>query len=462
MAERKKIVKYRRPINLNIGVIVFGIIFIYIAFNVYSYFTTEHISVYEVGQGTIAENNTYFGLILREEKIINSDFDGYINYYMRDSARAGYGNLICSVDENGDIASKMGNAENAEAEFDNEDYASLKNTISSFAGAFDAGSFFQVYTFKDELEAQLMEAVNQNALDSLGDYVSMAQENQSFHLMNAKEAGIVVYYTDGFENVTVDSFSPDMLNQLNYSKVSLKRPDPVPAGSPAYKLITNEEWKIILPINEATQKRLAEDSVVKIQFKKDNISCWVNFEIKKIGEDYYMILSLRDHMVRFANDRYIEIELLMDEETGLKIPNTAITEKEFFTVPKEYFMKGGNSNSYGLLVQQQDKSGESSMTFVETTLYNEKDDLYYIDEETIGSGAVIQKPDSNETYRIKDTAKLMGVYNINKGYAVFKQIEILFQNEEYSVIRTGTSYGLSLYDHIALEGDKVQENDLIH
>ena len=462
MAERKKIVKYRRPINLNIGVIVFGIIFIYIAYNTFSYFTTEHISVYEVGHGTIAENNTYYGLILREEKIFNSEYDGYINYYMRDSAKAGYQSLVCSVDENGDVASKMGAAENAEAELDSEDYGSLKQTISSFDKSFDAGSFFQVYTFKDELDAQLMEAVNQNALSSLGDYVSMAQTNQSFHLMNAPEPGIVVYYTDGFENVTVDSFSPDMLNQLNYSKTSLKRVQNVQAGSPAYKLITSEEWKIILPINEDTQKRLAGESVVKIQFKKDAISCWVNFEIKKEKDAYYIVLSLKDHMVRFANDRYAEIELLTEEETGLKIPNTAITKKEFFTVPKEYFMKGGNSNAFGLLVEQPDESKKSTVTFVETTLYNEKDDRYFIDEETIKRGAVIQKPDSNETYKIKETETLEGVYNINKGYAVFKQIEILYQNEEYSVVRTGTSYGLSLYDHIALEGDKVKENDLIH
>ncbi|MFQ9085938.1 MAG: HlyD family efflux transporter periplasmic adaptor subunit [Roseburia sp.] len=61
-----------------------------------------------------------------------------------------------------------------------------------------------------------------------------------------------------------------------------------------------------------------------------------------------------------------------------------------------------------------------------------------------------------------ETAKLQGVYNINKGYAVFKQISILYQNEEYSIVETGTSYGLSLYDHIALDGSKVNENDLIN
>ena len=29
-------------------------------------------------------------------------------------------------------------------------------------------------------------------------------------------------------------------------------------------------------------------------------------------------------MVRYAADRYVDVELLLAEETGLKIPNTAI------------------------------------------------------------------------------------------------------------------------------------------
>ena len=77
-------------------------------------------------------------------------------------------------------------------------------------------------------------------------------------------------------------------------------------------------------------------------------------------------------------------------------------------------------------------------------------------QEPCCSGRIPMKP------KIGETAKLQGVYNINKGYAVFKQISILYQNEEYSIVETGTSYGLSLYDHIALDGSKVNENDLIN
>ena len=45
--------------------------------------------------------------------------------------------------------------------------------------------------------------------------------------------------------------------------------------------------------------------------------------------------------------------------------------------------------------------------------------------------------------------------------AVFKQIDILAQNNKYTIVDTGTSYGVALYDHIALDGSKIKENQLV-
>lgn len=462
MAGKKKIVKYRKPIHLNIGVIVFGIIFIYIIFNVFSYLTTEHVSVYEVGQGTIAENNTYNGLILREEKVISADYGGEVDYYLRDGAKAGVATLICSIDENGDVAGKLEESAEDGAELSSADYAQLGEVISKFDKSYTSANYYQVYSFKEEMDAKLMEAVNQSALDSLGDYAANAESNQTFHLSYAPEPGVVAYYTDGYESVTTDTLTAEHFNVLNYTKNNLKQNTSHQVGDSIYKLTTSENWNIVFPVSQSTYDRLADDNVVKLQFKKDGITCWVNYEFKKIDDTYYIILALKNHMVRFLNERFTEVELLLDEETGLKLPNTAITEKEFFTVPKEFFTKGGDSNQLGLLVQQADKKGNSSMVFVPTTLFNETDDVYYIEEaDNIHAGTVVQLADSSSTYTIGETASLQGVYNVNKGYAVFKRIEILFQNEEYAIVRTGTKYGLALYDHIALEGNKINEDEVL-
>ena len=167
-------------------------------------------------------------------------------------------------------------------------------------------------------------------------------------------------------------------------------------------------------------------------------------------------------MVRYAKDRYIEIELLLQEGTGLKIPNSSITQKEFFTVPKGYFLLGGDSQEQGILLSRMDKDGKEHTEFLTPTIYYETEESYYIDDEDVGASDVIKKPDSSASYRIgENTAVLDGVYNINKGYAVFKQIDVLYQNEEYSIVRTGTDYGIALYDHIALDGSKMKEDDLV-
>ena len=110
LKKNKNVVKYRKPMNFNIGVIIFVIIFIYLVFNVFSYLTETHISVYEVEQGTIAVNNVYNGLILRDEKIINSDYSGAVNYYVKEGSKVAYGDLVCSVDENGDVSNMINEA----------------------------------------------------------------------------------------------------------------------------------------------------------------------------------------------------------------------------------------------------------------------------------------------------------------------------------------------------------------
>ena len=63
---------------------------------------------------------------------------------------------------------------------------------------------------------------------------------------------------------------------------------------------------------------------------------------------------------------------------------------------------------------------------------------------------------------LRETAPLQGVYNVNKGYAVFRKVEILFQNQEYTIVDTGTNFGISLYDHIALDASSIAENEIIH
>ena len=37
----------------------------------------------------------------------------------------------------------------------------------------------------------------------------------------------------------------------------------------------------------------------------------------------------------------------------------------------------------------------------------------------------------------------------------------MYENEDYAIVEQKTAYGISLYDHIALDGSKLTENQLI-
>ena len=74
-----------------------------------------------------------------------------------------------------------------------------------------------------------------------------------------------------------------------------------------------------------------------------------------------------------------------------------------------------------------------------------------MDSSFLDVGNNLYKLDSQESFTVSKRATLIGVYNMNKGYADFKQISILYQNEEYAIVKPNTKYGLSVYDYIVLE-----------
>lgn len=462
MAKNKKVVRYRKPFHLNIGFITFGIIFIYMMFYVYSYLTSTHTSVYEVVQGTIAINNSYTGLALRTEEVFSTDQAGSINYYVKDASKVGVGNLVYSVDTDGYIAKQINQASQDASALSVEDLAAIQNKISEYSKSYSWKTFYDVYTFKSDLNSQVTEALSMTALDSISDAVTLAESNATFHKGTSSRDGIVVYYTDGYENVTTENFTADMFDKSKYTKVNLKDRLTVESGDTAYKIITSENWNLVIPITDDTKRLLRDSATVRIKFKKDGSILRIPFETVEKEGSTYMILSLHNSMVRFATDRFVELELLFDEETGLKIPNSSISAKDFFTLPMEYFQKGDNSNREGVIVRHTDKNGEVTEQFVVPEIYFATEYEYYVDGEDIADGDVILKPNSSDTYRVGTTAKLNGIYSINKGYAVFKQIDIIYQNNEYAIIRSDTDYGISLYDHIALDGSTVTENALIN
>ena len=107
----------------------------------------------------------------------------------------------------------------------------------------------------------------------------------------------------------------------------------------------------------------------------------------------------------------------------------------------------------------------TSVLFVALNEDFEDDEFYYIAVDENGdfkSGDYIVRPDSSDRYQTGRTSSLKGVFNINKGYTVFTQVEILDSSSEYYTGKNNVTYGLSVYDHIVLDASSVGEGQLLY
>ena len=331
----------------------------------------------------------------------------------------------------------------------------------SFAVDFSPERFIDTYNFKYDIEGTVLKLANTAVLANI-DKLRAENYADSIDFGYAPESGIIQYSTDGYETVTAETITPEQVAGEGYDKKVLHSNDLISEGDNAYKLITSELWSIIVEIEEERAQSLAEESYIEVRFLKNNYTAWAAVEVLRQNGKTYAKLDFNNSMITFASDRFVEIELLDNAKEGLKIPNSAIVERTFYLIPEEYLTNGGNSDDPGFNRETYLEDGTLSTEFVAAEIYNNEDGMLYVDESVFKIGDYVIRPDDGERYPISKQAGLIGVYNINKGYADFKQITILNQNEEYSIVKSNSEYGLAVYDYIALKGDAVTENDFIY
>lgn len=459
-----KITKYRRPLNINIGMIIFAAIFIYIVICVFMYLSTEHIVGYEVKEGSLSSDNIYKGIALRTEQIVKSTNAGYTNYYAREGERIAASDLVYTIDETGKLSDYIKTSETGENSLSDKDLYELKSEIESFSNGFDRTSFSDIYNFKYNLQGTVVKLASSNVLEN-AKALNATSNTALIDYFYANDSGIVLYSVDGYEDLTLQDMKMEYFDQKNYEQTHLLNNELVAVGDPVYKLSKNEDWSIVIPVEDAEfARQLVEDEVyVEVRFLKNQYTSWglADYYTNEEG-DTFVSLTFTNSMVTFCTDRFIDIELLLEDERGLKIPKSSIVEKEFYIVPKEYVVQGGNSGDYGVLLETYDEEGNMSTEFVEMTIYEETDSEYYLDDTVLRSGNQLVKPDSTDKYTVSRMGSLTGVYNINKGYADFKQIIILGENDEYAIVKSNTAYGLNVYDYIVLDAETVNDNDFIY
>lgn len=468
MAQRQQppnnIRKYRKPLNLNIGMIIFVAILVYVVYCIFASLQVEHISSYEVKEGSLAMNYTYRGIAVRQESVVVADKAGYINYYAREGERVACGDLVYTVDETGRLNDYLQSTDMGDNALSERELAELRGEIGGFVHSFDPTDFDSIYSFKYSLKGTVMRLANANMMQNIGRINDSSDIIDMVDFCRSENTGIVTYWTDGYEELTPEMVNADMFNEKEYEKNQLLSVELITQGDAVYKLSTSENWSVVIPVEEDIGLLLQEKSTVKIRFLKNQYESWATAKLIR-GSDGkpYVQLDLNNSMVTFATDRYVDIELILNDEVGLKIPNSSIVQKDFYLVPSAYMTKGADGTD-GVILERYNEEGNIYSEFLETSIYNydEENQEYYLDSAALQLGSNLIMPDSQEKYTISRRASLTGVYNMNKGYADFRQINILYQNEEYAIVKSNTRYGLNVYDYIVLNAAAVDDAQFIY
>ncbi|MDO4961956.1 MAG: HlyD family efflux transporter periplasmic adaptor subunit [Eubacteriales bacterium] len=551
---RKQIRKILKP---TVGKLLGILMAAYFVFTFISYKDRVQVSYYEVEEGSLVKEHNYTGLILREEKIVSAEANGYIYYYVADGRKAAKGSPVYSIDEGGQLMNYLTKHSDELTELNSARVADIRAEILHYSRTFEEADFRNLYNIQNTLDAHSIEYASMNIFSSITD--DLVSEGINFKEFDTDITGVVCCYTDGYESVTEADLKESLFEREQYDKKNIKAGDLVSIGDPAYKMILDENWEIAFPMTDDDVEEFKDENVIKVSFSDKGFSSKCKLKIVS-GSDgrKYGIISLDSYLVQFTSDRFVDFEIVTNDVSGLKIPDKSVTTKDFYIIPVNYLITDdkGNKGFYKAIVG----ANGTAAQFIIPEIFNVDSEYCYIDcndntelspgdfvmsspekatagvdlstqiesaaavanedaeavstAEAAGNADVQAASQGNEDRALESTAEtsagetagagestadtsdvvsgeskaaetsvydstlinsstsglyqisakksLEGVYNVNKGYAVFRMVDILETANGYTIIRKNVNYGLQVYDHIVLDATTVHDGQILY
>lgn len=456
----------------SISMFFFVIILGYVIISAYISSKDVTITGYQVKSGVLSDNRLYTGIALRHENIVHSDNSGYINYLIREGERVGYNNLVYCIDETGKVSDIISKDPTAGNSLNENDLDEIKQDIIQFSRNFDEKQFQDAGVFSSRIQKRINQMENQQILSSVSD-LKNKHINDIIDFCRADASGVVVFSYDGYENFIASDLTVDDFKNIDSKKTKyILNDDLITSGDFVYKYIDEENWSIVICVPNEDVPRIEVLDYVKVNFRKDNVYSWGKVKIVNRYDDHTLIeLSFTNSMVSYAKERFIDIELVLEEDAGLKIPVSSIVDKEFYLVDSDYVYKDNSTDTYYVLRREVGDVGYYAKKVTVNVLKEDKEEkAFFVDKADLTHGDVLYKMDASLGYDMDSvcmvgnhrTGFLPGVYSINKGYADFKRIEIKYRDSEYAIVANYAAFGLREYDFIALDASLVNDKDFVY
>lgn len=459
MKQPNRIIQLNKEIRANAATIVIAAVLLYVVISVVSSLSKESVTIYQVSKGDVSNDITLQGLAIRDEVIVNTQKSGYLCYYITDGEKVKKNSTVCTIDETGEIYNTENNSDsNYNALLSSNDYASIRSLISSYKLSYSDVTFYNAYSFETSANNKVFELTNEVLMQQAG------SSGRGLSSVSAPDSGLVTYYIDGYENYQIsEKIKASDFDKAGYDKKAMKSGDYAEAGSTIVKIIPSEQWNIVAPISQDQLAELDGQSYVKFRINNSNFTITMPFTIIEGSDGSYINIAIDKYMSNYLSERFVTVELIQSDESGLKIPSSALVEKQVYRIPLSYLSAGSNqSNENRLNLQRTDDNGNKTIQQMQPKIYKTDEKYVYVDPEGFEDSDILVNITSNATIAasLLELYPLTGVYFANQGIAEFRRVTVIKTIDEFVLIESGEE--LKAYDNIVLDAQSVTENQLIY
>lgn len=480
----------RNSVALPIFIFFIVLCFIYIIGSSVNFLTKKIVNYDVLAYGTIDTPKSANAIIIRSEKVYNTDKAGVITYDAADNEKVKKGAVVCSIKDEAVVAQMQASlddineqimkiqSERKDISVYSEDIkkynTQIKDIIDENALDYAYMKLGNIYelgnTIKKQLDTRNQYLLSENSGELKG-LVSQKKEqesklNENISNLIAEESGIVSYYIDGLE----EELTPENMSSISKSKItdtvkaesSFK--SSIRANSPAFKLVTSNTWYIVSYINKDYIKDWEKGDTRIIYVKDENgkqhkLDAYIEeLTSNSDGSDKFIIFKLTRDMTDFINVRNITIET-ESSERGFKIPNDAIVEETLMKIPTAYVDSDGN-------ILKVDNGSTKKISV--SISGKDPDDSNYsytpVQMGIINVGDTIKSPDSDETFVIADVLNTKGIYVVNTGIAEFRTIDLTnsVANSTHTILDPSYNTNIYVYDRVMTDPRDVEKEQMVY
>jgi len=421
----------------------------------FRYMSADTTPIAVVGYGSVDVPRVMSGIIIRDETVYLAPASGIVVFNVADGTRVRRGAVVSNIEDSSNIAqlsmqsdylsrrifdiqnlrSDVSSVSEAVEEVNDIIALDLNSRLLGLTGSNRESLYTLTHSLEQSIELRNDLLLNENA-GSVRELVNEHRAytvmiNESRTAMTATESGIVSHVIDGFEDV----LTPQNMHYITREQTrmyvgaeSFVQNIAVDAGDAVFKIIESNTWYIASYIDNDLVTDWTPNRAIRLYIEKDGEFVghpfWVHTVTRRNDSESFVTLRSDIQMQDFLGMRTVSFKTYDSVYSGIKIPETAITERTFLRIPERYV----NIVRHNITVvnRQVGSTIEQETIHIKVLRGIERADGYvYIlqDFDNVRRGdTILLNAHDTEGYIINELTTASGVFRTNTGIATFVSV----------------------------------------